>query len=51
MLERAAALVADREDELALTIAAEAGKPLKTARVEAQRCVGTLAFSGSRPAS
>ena len=45
VLERAAALVADREDELAVTIAAEAGKPLKTARVEAQRCVGTLAFS------
>jgi acyl-CoA reductase-like NAD-dependent aldehyde dehydrogenase len=44
-LDRAAALVADREDELALTIAAEAGKPLKTARVEAQRCVGTLTFS------
>ena len=45
VLERAAALVADREDELTVTIAAEAGKPLKTARVEAQRCVGTLAFS------
>jgi acyl-CoA reductase-like NAD-dependent aldehyde dehydrogenase len=37
VLERAAELVADREDELALASAAEAGKPLKTARVEAQR--------------
>jgi acyl-CoA reductase-like NAD-dependent aldehyde dehydrogenase len=45
MLERAARLVADREDELAATIAAEAGKPLKTARVEAQRCVSTLTYS------
>jgi len=30
---------------LAATIAAEAGKPIKTARVEAQRCVDTLRFS------
>jgi acyl-CoA reductase-like NAD-dependent aldehyde dehydrogenase len=45
ILDRAAKLVADREDELALTIAAEAGKPLKTAQVEAQRCVSTLTFS------
>jgi acyl-CoA reductase-like NAD-dependent aldehyde dehydrogenase len=45
ILDRAAALVAEREDELALTIAAEAGKPLKTAQVEAQRCVSTLTFS------
>ena len=45
VLERAAGLVADREDELAVTIAAEAGKPLKTARIEAQRCVNTLTFS------
>src|SRR5262245_26885616 len=45
VLDRAAELVAEREDDLAATIAAEAGKPLKTARVEAQRCVGTLDFS------
>jgi acyl-CoA reductase-like NAD-dependent aldehyde dehydrogenase len=45
VLDRAAALVGERVDELALTIAAEAGKPLKTARVEAERCVDTLAFS------
>jgi acyl-CoA reductase-like NAD-dependent aldehyde dehydrogenase len=45
VLERAAELVRDREDELTLAIAAEAGKPLKTARVEAQRCAGTLDYS------
>jgi acyl-CoA reductase-like NAD-dependent aldehyde dehydrogenase len=45
VLDRAARLVADREDDLTATIAAEAGKPLKTARVEAQRCVSTLTFS------
>jgi acyl-CoA reductase-like NAD-dependent aldehyde dehydrogenase len=45
VLVGAARLVADREDELAATIAAEAGKPIKTARVEAQRCVGTLISS------
>ncbi|MGH2956458.1 MAG: aldehyde dehydrogenase family protein [Solirubrobacterales bacterium] len=45
VLDRAAHLVREREDELAATIAAEAGKPLKTALVEAQRCVGTLTFS------
>jgi acyl-CoA reductase-like NAD-dependent aldehyde dehydrogenase len=45
VLDRAAALVRERVDDLALTIAAEAGKPLKTARVEAERCVDTLTFS------
>jgi acyl-CoA reductase-like NAD-dependent aldehyde dehydrogenase len=45
VLDRAAELVDQRVDELALTIAAEAGKPLKTATVEAQRCVQTLTFS------
>ena len=45
VLDRAADLAADREEELALTIAAEAGKPIKTARIEAQRCVQTLTFS------
>jgi acyl-CoA reductase-like NAD-dependent aldehyde dehydrogenase len=44
-LERAAELVAERVEDLALTIAAEAGKPIKTATVEAQRCVDTLEFS------
>src|SRR5829696_2318719 len=45
MLDRAAELVAEREDDLTMTIAAEAGKPVKTARVEAQRCVSTMQFS------
>jgi len=45
VLDRAAGLVRERVDDLALTIAAEAGKPLKTARVEATRCVDTLTFS------
>ncbi len=45
VLDRAAGLVRERIDELALTIAAEAGKPLKTARAEADRCVDTLTFS------
>jgi len=45
VLDRAAELVAEREDDLTMTIAAEAGKPVKTARVEAQRCVSTMQFS------
>lgn len=45
VLERAAEIVAERRAELAATIAAEAGKPLKTATVEAERCVSTLEFS------
>src|SRR6478672_7663124 len=44
-LDRAAELVGERVEELALTIAAEAGKPIKTATVEAERCVSTLEFS------
>ncbi len=45
VLDRAARIVAARVDDLALTIAAEAGKPLKTASVEASRCAETLTFS------
>lgn len=45
VLERAAQLAADRQDDLAQTIAAETGKPLKTAAVEVRRCVDTLVFS------
>ncbi|HXS34048.1 MAG TPA: aldehyde dehydrogenase family protein [Solirubrobacterales bacterium] len=47
VLDRAAHLVGERTEELALTIAAEAGKPLKTATVEAERCVDTLTFSAT----
>jgi acyl-CoA reductase-like NAD-dependent aldehyde dehydrogenase len=45
VLERAARIASARVEELALTIAAEAGKPIKTATVEAERCIGTLEFS------
>ncbi|HSK51079.1 MAG TPA: aldehyde dehydrogenase family protein [Solirubrobacterales bacterium] len=45
VLDRAAELVGERVDDLALTISAEAGKPIKTATVEAQRCVDTLTFA------
>jgi acyl-CoA reductase-like NAD-dependent aldehyde dehydrogenase len=45
VLDRAAELAAERRDELAATIAAEAGKPIKTATLEAERCVSTLEFS------
>ncbi len=47
VLDRAAELVGERVEDLALTIAAEAGKPLKTARVEAARSVDTLTFSAT----
>jgi acyl-CoA reductase-like NAD-dependent aldehyde dehydrogenase len=47
VLDRAAHLVGERTEDLALSIAAEAGKPLKTARVEAERCVDTLTFSAT----
>jgi acyl-CoA reductase-like NAD-dependent aldehyde dehydrogenase len=45
VLDRAAELAGERVEDLARTIAEEAGKPIKTATVEAQRCVGTLTFS------
>jgi acyl-CoA reductase-like NAD-dependent aldehyde dehydrogenase len=45
VLDRAAQLVGERGDDLALAIAAEAGKPLKTAKIEAARCADTLTFS------
>ena len=45
ILSRAADLVAERQEDLAQTIASEAGKPIKTARAEASRTVDTLTFS------
>jgi acyl-CoA reductase-like NAD-dependent aldehyde dehydrogenase len=42
VLERVSALIAERRDELARTIALEAGKPLKAARVEAERASFTF---------
>jgi acyl-CoA reductase-like NAD-dependent aldehyde dehydrogenase len=47
VLDRAAELVGERIEDLAQAIAAEAGKPIKTATVEAQRCVDTLTFSAT----
>ena len=44
ILDRCATLLAERTEELARTIAGEAAKPLKTARVEAQRAVVTFTF-------
>src|SRR5207248_5954053 len=41
----AAQIVASRTDELARIIATEAAKPMKTARVEAQRCASTFTFA------
>lgn len=45
VLDRAAELLSGRVEYLARGIALEAGKPIKQARVEAQRAVGTLRFS------
>jgi acyl-CoA reductase-like NAD-dependent aldehyde dehydrogenase len=42
VLERISGLIAERRDDLARTIALEAGKPLKTARVEAERAAFTF---------
>jgi len=47
ILDRAADLVAERQEDLAQTISGEAGKPIKTARVEAARTAGTLKFSAT----
>jgi acyl-CoA reductase-like NAD-dependent aldehyde dehydrogenase len=42
ILDRTADLVAERQEEIARTICDEAGKPIKTARVEADRAVSTF---------
>ena len=47
VLDRAADLVRERRDDLAETIAREAGKPIKTATVEAERCAETLKFAAT----
>jgi acyl-CoA reductase-like NAD-dependent aldehyde dehydrogenase len=47
ILDRAAALLQERQEEFARTIAAEAAKPIKTARVEAARAVDTFRFSAA----
>jgi acyl-CoA reductase-like NAD-dependent aldehyde dehydrogenase len=43
VLSHMAAAIQDRRDELACTIALEAGKPIKTARLEAERAAFTFA--------
>src|SRR5690348_11406084 len=45
ILDRAAGLLRERHEEMAQTICAEAGKPIKTARVEASRAVSTYTFA------
>jgi acyl-CoA reductase-like NAD-dependent aldehyde dehydrogenase len=42
ILDRTGDLVAERQEEIARTICDEAGKPIKTARVEAERAVSTF---------
>jgi acyl-CoA reductase-like NAD-dependent aldehyde dehydrogenase len=44
ILDRAAQRLAERRDEFAEIIAREAAKPIRTARVEAERAVGTFHF-------
>ncbi len=47
ILDRAAARLAARRDEFAEIISREAAKPIKTARVEAERAVGTFQFAAA----
>ena len=46
ILDRVAALLTERADDAARTISAEAGKPMKAARVEASRAVSTFTMAG-----
>ena len=45
ILDRAAATISERREELARLLSREIGKPLKQALVEVDRCVQTLTFS------
>src|SRR5204862_314608 len=45
ILDRVAGLLRERHEDMAHTICAEAGKPIKTARVEASRAVSTYTFA------
>jgi acyl-CoA reductase-like NAD-dependent aldehyde dehydrogenase len=47
ILDRVATLLKERHDEVAQTISAEAGKPLKAARVEAERAVSTYTMAAT----
>ncbi len=48
ILDRAAVLVAERAESIAVDLAREAAKPIKQARVEVQRAVSTLQFSAAQ---
>ncbi|HKI93578.1 MAG TPA: aldehyde dehydrogenase family protein, partial [Gaiellaceae bacterium] len=45
ILDRTAALIEARREDIARTICAEAGKPIRTARVEAERAASTYTFA------
>jgi acyl-CoA reductase-like NAD-dependent aldehyde dehydrogenase len=45
ILDRVAGLLRERHEDMARTICAEAGKPIRTARVEASRAVSTYTFA------
>src|SRR6476646_1437982 len=45
ILDAASRRICERNEELARCIASEAAKPIKTARIEAARAVGTFAFA------
>src|SRR5438477_6060378 len=45
ILDRVADLLRERHEDMARTICAEAGKPIRTARVEASRAVSTYTFA------
>jgi acyl-CoA reductase-like NAD-dependent aldehyde dehydrogenase len=45
ILDRAAHLIAERSEEIARTICAEAGKPMKAARIEASRAQSTFTMA------
>ncbi len=47
ILDRAATVLAERQEEFARCIALEAAKPIRTARAEAQRAVSTMQFSAA----
>jgi acyl-CoA reductase-like NAD-dependent aldehyde dehydrogenase len=45
ILDRVADLLRERHEDMARTICAEAGKPIRTARVEASRAISTYTFA------
>ncbi len=47
ILDKAAARLTERREEFAKVVAREAAKPIRTARVEAERAVGTFQFAAA----